>query len=81
MQREKSQLEELEMYEVGKELDNNGFMRDTLTAGKEKLNYNTKPDGEEGNIKTIINSISVNVKIRMYKKSNIKMYKNIHFKI
>lgn len=23
----------------------------------------------------------VNVKIRMYKKSNIKMYKNIHFKI
>ena len=50
--------EELEMYEVGKELDNNGFIRDTLTAGKEKLNYNTKPEGEEGNIKTIINSIS-----------------------
>ena len=24
---------------------------------------------------------AVNVKIRMYKKSNIKMYKNIHFKI
>ena len=50
--------EELEMYEVGKELDNNGFMRDTLTAGKTKLNYNTQPEGEEGNIKTIINSIS-----------------------
>ena len=50
--------EELEMYSVGKELENNGFMRDTLTAGKEKLNYNTKPEGEEGNIKTIINSIS-----------------------
>ena len=50
--------EELEMYEVGKELDNTGFMRDTLTAGKEKLNYNTQPEGEEGNIKTIINSIS-----------------------
>ena len=50
--------EELEMYEVGKELDNNGFIRDTLTAGKEKLNYNTKPEGKEGNIKTIINSIS-----------------------
>ena len=50
--------EELEMYSVGKELANNGFMRDTLTAGKEKLNYNTKPEGEEGNIKTIINSIS-----------------------
>ena len=46
------------MYEVGKELDNTGFMRDTLTAGKEKLNYNTQPEGEEGNIKTIINSIS-----------------------
>ena len=46
------------MYEVGKELDNNGFMRDTLTAGKTKLNYNTQPEGEEGNIKTIINSIS-----------------------
>ena len=46
------------MYEVGKELDNTGFMRDTLTAGKEMLNYNTKPEGEEGNIKTIINSIS-----------------------
>ena len=50
--------EELEMYEVGKELDNTGFMRDTLTAGKEKLNYNTQPESEEGNIKTIINSIS-----------------------
>ena len=50
--------EELEMYEVGKELDNNGFMRDTLTAGKTKLNYNTQPEGEEGNIKTIISSIS-----------------------
>ena len=50
--------EELEMYEVGKELDNSGFMRDTLTAGKTKLNYNTQPEGEEGNIKTIINSIS-----------------------
>ena len=50
--------EELEMYSVGKELENNGFMRDTLTAGKEKLNYNTQPEGEEGNIKTIINSIS-----------------------
>ena len=46
------------MYEVGKELDNTGFMRDTLTAGKTKLNYNTQPEGEEGNIKTIINSIS-----------------------
>ena len=50
--------EELEMYEVGKELDNTGFMRDTLTAGKTKLNYNTQPEGEKGNIKTIINSIS-----------------------
>ena len=50
--------EELEMYSVGKELENNGFMRDTLTAGKTKLNYNTQPEGEEGNIKTIINSIS-----------------------
>ena len=50
--------EELEMYEVGKELDNTGFMRDTLTAGKTKLNYNTQPEGEEGSIKTIINSIS-----------------------
>ena len=50
--------EELEMYSVGKELDNTGFMRDTLTAGKTKLNYNTQPEGEEGNIKTIINSIS-----------------------
>ena len=50
--------EELEMYSVGKELANNGFMRDTLTAGKTKLNYNTKPESEEGNIKTIINSIS-----------------------
>ena len=50
--------EELEMYEVGKELDNTGFMRDTLTAGKTKLNYNTQPEGEEGNIKTIISSIS-----------------------
>ena len=50
--------EELEMYLVGKELENNGFLRDTLTAGKTKLSYNTKQESEEGNIKTVINSIS-----------------------
>ena len=55
--------EELEMYSVGKELDNTGFMRDTLTAGKTKLNYNTQPEGEEGNIKTIINSISEKLEV------------------
>ena len=46
------------MYSVGKELENNGYLRDTLTAGKTKLSYNTKPESEEGNIKTVISSIS-----------------------
>ena len=50
--------EELEMYVAEKELENNGFKRDTLAAGKEKLNYSTKPAEENGNIKTIIKSIS-----------------------
>ena len=33
-------------------------MEETLTAGKTDLNYNTKPNDEAGNIKTIIKNIS-----------------------
>ena len=59
------------------------------------LNYNVKEGKEKINTNGILNvegsriykkyrkenwhSEYVNVKIRMYKKSNIKMYKNVHF--
>ena len=50
--------EELDLYKVEKYNENTKFEEETLTAGKEHLNYNTKPSEEEGNIKTIIKDIS-----------------------
>ena len=50
--------EELDLYKVNKYVENNDFIEETLTAGKTDLNYNTKPNDETGNIKTIIKNIS-----------------------
>ena len=50
--------EQVELYKQGKYIENNNFLSESLTAGKENLFYNTQPSGEEGNIKTIIENIS-----------------------
>ncbi len=50
--------EELDLYKVNKYVENNDFIEETLTAGKENLSYNTQEQGETGNIKTIIKNIS-----------------------
>ena len=50
--------EELELYKIEKTSENLEFEEETLTAGKKELNYNTKPENEDGNIKTIIKDIS-----------------------
>ena len=50
--------EELELYKVNKTAENINFIPETLLAGKTDLNYNTKQEGETGNIKTIITDIS-----------------------
>lgn len=44
--------EKLEQWKIAKQIENNNFLEDTLSAGKNNLTYNgTK---QEGNIKTII---------------------------
>ena len=50
--------EELELYKVNKTAENINFIPETLLAGKTDLNYNTKQEGETGNIQTIITDIS-----------------------
>ena len=50
--------EELNMYILNKHTENPSFVNETLTAGKENLVYNTQPQGENGNIKTVIKSLS-----------------------
>ena len=50
--------EQLELYKTNKYMENDEFVAETLTAGKVNLTYNTKTEGEEGNIKTVIPSIS-----------------------
>ena len=51
-------VEELEEYKKGKLYNNSKFIEESLTAGKTKLYYNTQEEGETGNIKTVIKSIS-----------------------
>ena len=46
------------MYILNKHTENPSFVNETLTAGKENLVYNTQPQGEKGNIKTVIKSLS-----------------------
>lgn len=52
--------EQLELYKANKYIQNNNFIEETLTAGKENLSYNTQEQEEvgKGNIKTIIQDIS-----------------------
>ena len=52
-----SYKEQLELYKTEKRTENREFLESTLTVGKESLKYNTQPEGETGNIKTVIPSI------------------------
>lgn len=52
-----SYKEQLELYKTEKLSKNREFLESTLTVGKESLKYNTQPEGETGNIKTVIPSI------------------------
>ena len=66
------------LAQVGKERIDEAYDPE-ITINRALDTYRKKGYSEEWinqRLKTI-----VNVKIRMYKKSNIKMYKNIHFKI
>ena len=50
--------EEMELYQLQKYSENDEFIDESLTAGKTNLSYNTKPQEETGNIKTVITKIS-----------------------
>lgn len=52
-----SYKEQLELYKTEKLSENREFLENTLTVGKENLKYNTQPEGETGNIKTVIPNI------------------------
>ena len=52
-----SYKEQLELYKTEKLSENREFLGSTLTVGKESLKYNTQPEGEIGNIKTVIPNI------------------------
>ena len=52
-----SYKEQLELYKTEKLSENREFLESTLTVGKESLKYNTQPEGETGNIKTVILNI------------------------
>ena len=52
-----SYKEQLELYKTEKLSENRKFLESTLTVGKESLKYNTQPEGETGNIKTVIPNI------------------------
>ena len=52
-----SYKEQLELYKTEKFSENREFLESTLTVGKENLKYNTQPEGETGNIKTVIPNI------------------------
>lgn len=49
--------EQLEVFNLGKTLENSDYLESTLTAGKELLEYNTKNLEEVGNIYTIFTNI------------------------
>ena len=52
-----SYKEQLELYKTEQLSENREFLESTLTVGKESLKYNTQPEGEIGNIKTVIPNI------------------------
>ena len=49
--------EEVELYKTNKLMQNQNFESESLTAGQTDLNYNTKEEGETGNIKTVITDL------------------------
>lgn len=50
--------EELEIYKANKIVESDGFLGESLSAGKDSINYNIKSDEETGNIKNIIPDIT-----------------------
>ena len=50
--------EEVELYKANKIVENEGFLGESLSAGKDSINYNIKLDEENGNIKSIIPDIT-----------------------
>ena len=50
--------EEVELYKANKIVENEGFLGESLFAGKDSINYNIKSDEETGNIKSIIPNIT-----------------------
>ena len=50
--------EEFEYYIACKKIEDLDFKKNTLNAGINSLSYNTKTDDEEGNIKTVITTLS-----------------------
>ena len=50
--------EEVELYKANKIVENEGFLSESLSAGKDSINYNIKLDEETGNIKSIIPDIT-----------------------
>ena len=50
--------EEVELYKAIKNVENEGFLGESLSAGKDSINYNIKSDEETGNIKNIIPDIT-----------------------
>ena len=52
--------EEVELYKNNKLIENNNFEGDSLSAGKTSLEYNTKPEDEEGTIQAVIKDLKEN---------------------
>ena len=50
--------EEVELYKANKNVENEGFLGESLSAGKDSINYNIKSDEETGNIKNILPDIT-----------------------
>ena len=45
--------EEVELYKANKKLEDVEFYEESLTAGKDSINYNIKTEEETGNIKAV----------------------------
>ena len=50
--------EEMTLYQMEKTTENIDYLPESLTAGQTALSYNTKPESETGNIKTVIPQLS-----------------------
>ena len=50
--------EEMTLYQMQKTTENIDYLPESLTAGQTALSYNTKPESETGNIKTVIPQLS-----------------------